>query len=53
MRTAIADDWKRRYGTAIDPDTQITVCCGSTETMMATMLGIVDPGDEVIVFEPC
>lgn len=52
MRTAIADDWKRRYGTAIDPDTQITVCCGSTETMMATMLGVVDPGDEVIVFEP-
>jgi aminotransferase len=52
LRTAIADDWKRRYGTAIDPDTQITVCCGSTETMMATMLGVVDPGDEVIVFEP-
>jgi aminotransferase len=52
LRTAIADDWKRRYGTPIDPDTQITVCCGSTETMMATMLGIVDPGDEVIVFEP-
>jgi aspartate/methionine/tyrosine aminotransferase len=52
LRTAIAEDWKRRYGTAIDPDTQITVCCGSTETMMATMLGVVDPGDEVIVFEP-
>jgi aspartate/methionine/tyrosine aminotransferase len=52
LRTAIADDWKRRYGTAIDPDTQVTVCCGSTETMMATMLGVVDPGDEVIVFEP-
>ena len=34
------------------PTTQITVCCGSTEAMMATMLAIVDPGDEVIVFEP-
>ncbi len=31
---------------------QVTVCCGSTEAMMATMLAIVDPGDEVIVFEP-
>ncbi len=39
---------------ALDPkgDTQITVCCGSTEAMMATMMAIVDPGDEVIVFEP-
>ena len=36
----------------VDPDTQITVCCGSTEAMIATMMAIVDPGDEVIVFEP-
>ena len=36
----------------VDPDTQITVCCGSTEAMIATLLAIVDPGDEVIVFEP-
>ncbi len=36
----------------IDPDTQVTVCCGSTEAMIATLLAIVDPGDEVIVFEP-
>jgi aspartate/methionine/tyrosine aminotransferase len=52
LRRAIADDFARRYGIAIDPDTQVTVCCGSTEAMIATMLGIVDPGDEVIVFEP-
>lgn len=52
LREAIAADITRRYGLAIDPDTQVTVCCGSTEAMMATMLGIVDPGDEVIVFEP-
>ena len=36
----------------MDADTQVTVCCGSTEAMVATLLAIVDPGDEVIVFEP-
>src|SRR5262249_53224976 len=52
LREAIAADFQRRYGLGTDPETQITVCCGSTETMMATMLGVVDPGEEVIVFEP-
>jgi aspartate/methionine/tyrosine aminotransferase len=52
LREAIATDFQRRHGLPVDPETQVTVCCGSTETMMATMLGIVDPGDEVIVFEP-
>jgi aspartate/methionine/tyrosine aminotransferase len=52
LRDAIAADWTRRYGMPIESDAQVTVCCGSTETMMATMMGIVDPGDEVIVFEP-
>jgi len=52
LRDAIARDFSRRYGVPVDPDTQLTVCCGSTEAMMATMLAIVDPGDEVVVFEP-
>jgi aminotransferase len=52
LRRAIAEDFTRRYGTVVDPETQVTVCCGSTEAMIATLLGIVDPGDEVIVFEP-
>jgi aminotransferase len=52
LRDAIAADASRRHGTPVDPQTQVTVCCGSTEAMMSTMLGIVDPGDEVIVFEP-
>jgi len=52
LRAAIANDVARRYGLPVDPDTHITVCCGSTEAMMATMMAIVDPGDEVIVFEP-
>jgi aminotransferase len=52
LRDAIARDFTRRYGVPVDPQTQLTVCCGSTEAMMATMIAIVDPGDEVIVFEP-
>ena len=36
----------------VDADQQVTVCCGATEAMMATMLAIIDPGDEVVVFEP-
>ena len=52
LRHAIANDVTRRYGIRVDPDAHITVCCGSTEAMMATMMAIVDPGDEVIVFEP-
>ncbi|MEZ5318195.1 MAG: aminotransferase class I/II-fold pyridoxal phosphate-dependent enzyme [Vicinamibacterales bacterium] len=52
LRDAIAADVGARYGLAVDPERHVTVCCGSTEAMMATMLAIVDPGDEVIVFEP-
>jgi len=49
---AIAADFSRRYGVPIVADEQVTVCCGSTEAMMAVMLSCLDPGDEVIVFEP-
>ncbi len=52
LRDAIAADAARRHGVEVDADTQVTVCCGSTEAMVATLLAIVDPGDEVIVFEP-
>ena len=52
LRDAIAADFTARYGVPVVPDEQITVCCGSTEAMIATMLAIVDPGDEVVVFEP-
>jgi len=52
LRDAIARDVTRRHGIAVDPDAQITVCCGATEAMMATLLGAVNPEDEVIVFEP-
>jgi aspartate/methionine/tyrosine aminotransferase len=52
LRRAIADKYKRFYAMDLDPDRHITVCCGSTETMLATLLAVLNPGDEVIVFEP-
>ena len=52
LREAIAREFTRRYDVAVDPDAQVTVCCGSPEAMMSTMLATVDPGDEVVVFEP-
>ena len=52
LREAVAREFTRRYGVPIVPDEQITVCCGATEAMMSTMMAIIDPGDEVIVFEP-
>ncbi|HXE80864.1 MAG TPA: aminotransferase class I/II-fold pyridoxal phosphate-dependent enzyme [Vicinamibacterales bacterium] len=52
LRDAIAADFTRRHGVPVDPDTQITVCCGATEAMISTLMGTVNPGDEVIVFEP-
>jgi aminotransferase len=52
LREAIAEKQSRAWGRQLDPDTQITVACGATESMMAAMLAAVDPGDEVIVFEP-
>ncbi|MDX6230982.1 MAG: aminotransferase, partial [Frankiales bacterium] len=53
FRQAIAAKTARSYpGWVIDPDTELCVTCGSTEAMIATMLALVDPGEEVIVFEP-
>ena len=53
LRDAIAGKTARTYpGWDPDPETEITVTCGATEGMVAAMLGILDPGDEVIVFEP-
>ena len=52
LREAIASEFTRRYGLDVIADEQVTVCCGSTEAMMSTMMAIIDPGDEVVVFEP-
>src|ERR671928_1537400 len=52
LREAVAREFSRRYGIPVVADEQVTICCGSTEAMMSTMMAIIDPGDEVIVFEP-
>jgi len=52
LREAISRKVARYNGITADPETQITVCCGSTESMISSLLAIVDPGDEVIIFEP-
>jgi aminotransferase len=52
LRNALAAKYQDWYHMAIDPMTQVTVTCGATEAMASALLGIVDPGDEVVVFEP-
>src|SRR3982751_2618304 len=52
FREAIARKVEWYLGLRINPETEITVTCGSTEGMIAAMMATVDPGDEVIVFEP-
>ena len=54
LRDAIAQSTPRHFPgwDDIDPETQVTVTCGATEAMIAAMLGLLDPGDEIVVFEP-
>src|SRR5262249_42716933 len=52
LREAIAREFGRRYDVTVIPDEQVTVCGGATEARMATMMAIIDPGDEVVIFEP-
>jgi aspartate/methionine/tyrosine aminotransferase len=52
FRAAIAEKYRRFGWPEIDPDREITVTCGSTEAMVATFLSLLDPGDEVVFFEP-
>jgi len=52
LRAAVAERTARYNGLPTDADANVTVCCGATEAMIATLLATVDPGDEVIIFEP-
>ena len=52
LRQAIARKFERLYGVPVDPEREVTVTCGSTEAMIAVLLAVLDPGDEVVVFEP-
>jgi aminotransferase len=52
LRRAVARKQSAAWGREVDPEREVTVSCGATEAMIAAMLAAVDPGDEVIVFEP-
>ncbi len=52
LREVLAVRYQDWYGMEVDPDTEITVTCGSTEAMASVMLSLVDHGDEVVVFDP-
>jgi len=52
LRNAIARQMQEWQGIAVDPETQITVCCGSTEAMISTLLAVCNKDDEVVIFEP-
>jgi N-succinyldiaminopimelate aminotransferase len=52
LRQAIAAHQKRFYGLEVDPDTEVLVTAGATEAIAAAMLALLEPGDEVIAFEP-
>ena len=52
LREAIAEQRSRRYGTEYDPDTEVLVTVGATEAIAASVLGLVEPGSEVLLVEP-
>ncbi|HEY4979029.1 MAG TPA: aminotransferase class I/II-fold pyridoxal phosphate-dependent enzyme [Candidatus Acidoferrum sp.] len=52
LRDAVIEKFARTQNVRYDPEREITVCCGSTEAMMSSMMAIINPGDEVVVFEP-
>ncbi|THG28506.1 aminotransferase class I/II-fold pyridoxal phosphate-dependent enzyme [Naasia lichenicola] len=52
LRTAIAEHQQRFYGIGLDPDREVLVTAGATEAIAATVLALVDEGDEVLTFEP-
>src|SRR5881392_2723988 len=52
LRDAIVEKFERTQGVKYDAERELTICCGSTEAMMAAMMAIINPGDETVVFEP-
>ncbi len=52
FRDAVAAKTKRFYGVDVDPEREVTVCCGATETMLSALLAVVNPGDEVVILAP-
>ena len=52
LRNAIARQMNLWQGITVDPEKEVTVCCGSTEAMISTLLAVCNAGDEVVIFEP-
>lgn len=52
LRAAVAEHQRRHYGLELDPDTQVLITTGCTEAIAGAILGLINPGDEVIVLEP-
>jgi aspartate/methionine/tyrosine aminotransferase len=52
LREAIAAKYRRHYGMDVHADRHVTVCCGSTEAMISTLMAVLNPGDETVIFEP-
>ncbi len=52
LRNALAQWYRSRYDMDVDPDKHVTITCGATEAMASGFLGLLDPGDEVVVLEP-
>jgi aspartate/methionine/tyrosine aminotransferase len=52
LRQAIARQMQVWQGVSVDPETEVTVCCGSTEAMISTLLAVCNTGDQVVIFEP-
>ena len=52
LREAIGSKWETLTGSMVDPATEVTVTSGCTETLSATFLGLFNPGDKIVLFEP-
>jgi len=52
LRDAVVEKFARTQHVTYDPEREITICCGSTEAMMSAMMAIINPSDEIVVFEP-
>ncbi|GAT25930.1 kynurenine aminotransferase [Aspergillus luchuensis] len=52
LKKAIADAYSPSFGRALNPDTEVTITTGANEGMLSAFMGFIEPGDEVIIFEP-
>jgi aspartate/methionine/tyrosine aminotransferase len=52
LRDAVIEKFDCTQNVRYDPEREITICCGSTEAMMSSMMAVINPGDEIVVFEP-